>query len=184
MLHRLKELLDTYYAYDPAAKNRLEILVLYPGIKALFFHRIAHWFYQRGVAILPRFIAEFSRWLTLIEIHPGAQIGHNVIIDHGAGTVIGETAIIGNHCIIYQGVTLGGTNLARTKRHPTLEDHVVVGAGAKVLGNITIGHSSRIGANSVVINDIPANATAVGIPAIVRGTGVQEAEKLHHHQIT
>ena len=161
------ELLDSYLKYDPAAKSILEVLLFYPGIKALLLHRIAHTLYQLGVPLLPRMLSEIGRFLTGIEIHPGAQIGQNVIIDHGMGIVIGETAIVGNSVILYQGVTLGGVSTKKEKRHPTLEDEVIVGAGAKVLGNIVIGKASRIGANSVVLKDVPPGSTVVGIPGKV-----------------
>jgi len=176
-------LLKAYRQYDPATKSYLEIALLYPGVKALFFHRCAHVFYKFGVPFVPRMISEISRFITGIDIHPGAQIGKNLIIDHGMGTVVGETSSIGNNVILYQGVTLGGTRLQRKKRHPTLEDGVVVGAGAKVLGNITVGQGSRIGANSVVIEDIPPNCTAVGIPARIIGGGVRTGEELDHEKI-
>jgi serine O-acetyltransferase len=175
--------LKAYKKYDPATKSYFEILFLYPGVKAVFFHRIAHFLAKIKVPFLPRMISEFSRFLTGIDIHPGAEIGKNLIIDHGMGTVIGETSIIGSNVILYQGVTLGGTHLNREKRHPTIEDHVVIGAGAKILGNITIGTGSRIGANSVVIQNLPANCTAVGIPARVVGQGIQTGEELSHEKI-
>ena len=161
------KLLDSYLKYDPAAKSILEVFLFYPGIKALLLHRIAHTLYQLGVPLLPRMLSEIGRFLTGIEIHPGAQIGQNVIIDHGMGIVIGETAVVGNSVILYQGVTLGGVSTKKEKRHPTLEDEVIVGAGAKVLGNIVIGKASRIGANSVVLKDVPPGSTVVGIPGKV-----------------
>ena len=161
------ELLDSYLKYDPAAKSILEVLLFYPGIKALLLHRIAHALYQLGFPLLPRMLSEIGRFLTGIEIHPGAQIGQNVIIDHGMGIVIGETAVVGNSVILYQGVTLGGVSTKKEKRHPTLEDEVIVGAGAKILGNIVIGKASRIGANSVVLKDVPPGSTVVGIPGKV-----------------
>ncbi|MBI3544953.1 MAG: serine O-acetyltransferase [Deltaproteobacteria bacterium] len=176
-------LLKAYRRYDPGTQSYLEIALLYPGVKALLCHRVAHLFYRIGVPFVPRAIAELSRFMTGIDIHPGAIIGKSLIIDHGMGTVIGETAIIGDNCIIYQGVTLGGTNLHRVKRHPTLESGVVIGAGAKVLGNITIGSGSRVGSNSVVIEDVPAHSTAVGIPARIISRGVQAGEELSHEKI-
>lgn len=176
-------LLKAYKQYDPATKSYLEILFLYPGVKAIAFHRLAHWFCRVGVPFVPRMISEVNRFITGVDIHPGAMIGKNLIIDHGMGTVIGETSVIGDNVIIYQGVTLGGTSLKRAKRHPTLEDHVVVGAGAKVLGNITIGNGSRIGANSVVIEDVPPNSTVVGIPARIVGKGIRTGEELSHEKI-
>lgn len=159
------EFLKFYQKNDPAAKSYLEILLLYPGPKAIFYHRISHFLYNIGLYFIARIVAEFSRWTTLIEIHPGAKIGKNLFIDHGIGLVIGETAIIGNNCRIYHGVTLGGVNLDPGKRHPTVEDEVLIGAGAQVLGNITLGRQSKVGANSVVIKDVPPGATAAGIPA-------------------
>jgi serine O-acetyltransferase len=178
------DLIRAYLKYDPATKSALEVLFLYPGIKAVMLHRLAHNMYQAGVPFFPRAVSEFSRFLTGIDIHPGAKIGKNLIIDHGMGVVIGETAVIGNNCLIYHGVTLGGVDLHPVKRHPTLEDGVVIGAGAKILGNITIGAQSRVGANSVVIKDVPAHSTATGIPAkIVNQKGVVPGEELKHDQI-
>lgn len=159
---------------DPAARNWLEVLICYPGLQALFFHRLAHLLYNLGIPFLPRFISHLARALTGIEIHPGANIGKGVFIDHGMGVVIGETAILGDYCLIYQGVTLGGTGKETGKRHPTLGENVVVGAGAKVLGNIQIGNDVRIGAGSVVLRDVPSNCTVVGIPGrIVYRSGVR-----------
>ena len=159
---------------DPAARNWLEVLVCYPGLQALFFHRFAHWLYKVGIPFVPRLISHIARFLTGIEIHPGAQIGKGVFIDHGMGVVIGETAIVGDYSLIYQGVTLGGTGKESGKRHPTLGENVVVGGGAKVLGNIQIGNNVRIGAGSVVLRDVPSNCTVVGIPGrIVYRSGVR-----------
>jgi len=159
---------------DPAARNWLEVLFCYPGFQALVLHRFAHWLYLLGIPFIPRFISHLARFLTGVEIHPGATIGHSVFIDHGMGVVIGETAIIGDFSLIYQGVTLGGTGKESGKSHPTLGENVVVGAGAKVLGNITIGDSVRIGAGSVVLRDVPADCTVVGIPGrIVYRAGVK-----------
>lgn len=158
-------LIKAYRKMDPAAQNVCEIILLYPGVKAIFFHRLAHYLYQLKIPFLPRMIAEFSRWLTGIEIHPGATVGQNVVIDHGMGVVIGETAIVSDDVLIYQGVTLGGTSLIKGKRHPTIEKGAILGAGSKILGNIVVGENTRIGANSVVITNIPANCTAAGIPA-------------------
>ena len=172
-----------YRKCDPAVESNLEILLLYPGVKAVALHKIAHFLYTHKILFLPRLISELSRFLTGIDIHPGAQIGKNLFIDHGMGVVIGQTAVIGNNVMIYQGVTLGGTNLESKKRHPTIEDGVVIGAGAKVLGNITIGCHSRIGANSVVIEDVPANSTVVGIPARLLKRGIQGGEELCHDKI-
>jgi serine O-acetyltransferase len=152
------------YQCDPAVKNILEIWLAYPGFHARQFHRLAHTLYRWKVPVLPRFVSHISRFLTGIEIHPGARLGEGVFIDHGMGVVIGETAEVGDYVTIYQGVTLGGTSLQKVKRHPTLGNHVVVGVGAKVIGAIKIGDNTRIGAGSVVIKDVPPNATVVGNP--------------------
>jgi len=165
---------------DPALHSSFELLFNYPGIWALFFYRHAHWLYQKGLRFLPRFISGLGQFLTTIDIHPAAQIGRRVFIDHGVGIVIGETAIIGNDVLIYQQVTLGGVSLAKGKRHPTIEDHVVIGAGAKILGNITIGHHSKVGANSVVVKDVPPDSTAIGIPALVIQRGFDKAPLSHN----
>ena len=150
---------------DPAARNKLEVLILYPSVHALISHRIAHWFYKHKMFFIARLTSQLSRHFTGIEIHPGAKIGKGLFIDHGMGVVIGETAEIGDNVTIYHGVTLGGTGKEKGKRHPTVGNNVLIGCGAKVLGNIRIGDNSNIGANSVVLKDIPAGATAVGIPA-------------------
>ena len=150
---------------DPALHSKFELFFNYPGLWALFYHRIAHAIYKRGLRFIPRFISGFSRLVTTIDIHPAAQIGERVFIDHGAGVVIGETAIIGDDVVIYQQVTLGGVSTSHGKRHPTIGNGVVIGAGAKVLGNITLGADCKVGANSVVIKDVPCCATAVGVPA-------------------
>jgi len=166
MFSRLREDLASVRERDPAARSTFEVLTCYPGVHALIFHRIAHGAWQRGFYWLGRFISHISRFLTGIEIHPGAAIGRRVFIDHGMGTVIGETAEIGDDCTIYQAVTLGGTSLYRgAKRHPTLGRGVVVGAGAKVLGGFTVGDGAKIGSNAVVVKPVPAGATAVGNPA-------------------
>ncbi len=149
---------------DPAARNWLEVVFCYPGLHALCLHRLAHWLHCRGVSFIPRLISHWGRFLTGIEIHPGAEIGKSVFIDHGMGVVIGETAIVGDFTLIYQGVTLGGTGKDIGKRHPTLGKNVVVGAGAKVLGNLQIGDRVRIGAGSIVLRDVPADSTVVGVP--------------------
>ena len=152
---------------DPALHSTFELFFNYPGLWALLFHRIAHWFYKKGLRFIPRLISAIGMFLTMIDIHPGATMGRRVFIDHGVGVVIGETAIIGNDVIIYQQVTLGGVSASKDKRHPTIGNNVVVGAGAKVLGNITVGDGSKIGANSVVVKNVPSMATAIGIPARV-----------------
>jgi serine O-acetyltransferase len=165
---------------DPAARNWLEVIVCYPGLQALSLHRIAHWLYKVGIPFFPRFISHLARFFTGIEIHPGAQIGQGVFIDHGMGVVIGETAIIGDYCLIYQGVTLGGTGKEMGKRHPTLGENVVIGGGAKVLGDIHIGNNVRIGAGSVVLRDVPSNCTVVGIPGrVIYRSGVK-VDPLEH----
>jgi serine O-acetyltransferase len=155
------------YRCDPAANNVLEILLAYPGFHARQFHRLAHTLYRWHIPFFPRYVSHISRFLTGIEIHPGATLGERVFIDHGMGVVIGETAIVGNCVTIYQGVTLGGTSLQKVKRHPTIGDNVVVGVGAKVIGNITIGENTRIGAGSVVVKSSPPNSTIVGNPGRV-----------------
>ena len=162
---------------DPAARSVLEILCCYPGLHALTLHRLSHRLWQRRWPLLPltaRLLSQLGRWLTGIEIHPGARIGHGVFIDHGMGVVIGETTVIGDQCLLYQGVTLGGTGKAHGKRHPTLEPNVVVGAGAKVLGAIQVGANTRIGAGSVVLRDVEPNSTVVGIPGrVIHQSGVR-----------
>lgn len=165
---------------DPAARNWLEVLFCYPGLQALLFHRLAHWLHIIGIPFIPRLISHIARFLTGIEIHPGAAIGQGVFIDHGMGVVIGETAIVGDYALIYQGVTLGGTGKESGKRHPTLGENVVVGAGAKVLGNIQIGNNVRIGAGSVVLRDVPSSCTVVGVPGrIIYRSGVRVAPLEH-----
>ncbi len=176
--------LRTIYERDPAARNWLEVLFCYPGLQALMFHRLAHWLYKRDIPFIPRLISQISRFLTGIEIHPGAKIGKGVFIDHGMGVVIGETAVVGDYALIYQGVTLGGTGKETGKRHPTLGNNVVVGAGAKVLGNIRIGDNVRIGAGSVVLRDVPSNTTVVGIPGrITRQDKLKADDILAHNQL-
>ncbi|MCS6812280.1 MAG: serine O-acetyltransferase [Cyanobacteria bacterium] len=168
---------------DPAARNWLEVLFCYPGLQALVMHRIAHWLYRLGLPFVPRLISHVARFITGIEIHPGATIGTGVFIDHGMGVVIGETAVVGDYSLIYQGVTLGGTGKESGKRHPTLGENVVVGAGAKVLGNILIGNNVRIGAGSVVLRDVPSDCTVVGVPGrIVFRSGVR-VDPLEHGRL-
>jgi serine O-acetyltransferase len=171
MFKKLKEDLSIVFERDPAARSYLEILTTYPGVHAILFHRIAHRIWKIKLFWLGRLISHISRLLTGIEIHPGAIIGSRFFIDHGMGVVIGETSVVGDDCTIYHGVTLGGTSWKQGKRHPTLENKVVVGAGAKILGPITIGSGAKIGSNAVVVKDIPKNVVAVGIPArIVQDT--------------
>lgn len=169
---------------DPAAKGFFEVLFLYQGLHALVSHRIAHFFYQLHLFFLARLVSQVTRFTTGIEIHPGAIIGRRFFIDHGMGLVIGETAVIGDDVLLYQGVTLGGTGLTRGKRHPTIGNSVVIGTGAKVLGNITVGDNSYIGANAVVINDVPPNSTVVGVPGrITRQDGRKIDSALEHSHI-
>jgi len=163
----IKEDFSNVKKNDPALKSNFELFFNYPGLWALFFHRIAYSLYNKGLRFIPRFISAFGMFFTMIDIHPAAKIGRRVFIDHGVGVVIGETTIIGDDVVIYQQVTLGGVNTSQGKRHPTIGNNVVIGAGAKILGNISIGDSAKIGANSVVVKDVPFMATAVGIPARV-----------------
>jgi len=168
---------------DPAARNWLEVLFCYPGLQALAFHRFSHGLHRLGLPFLPRLLSQLARFLTGIEIHPGAQIGQGVFIDHGMGVVIGETAIIGNYALIYQGVTLGGTGKESGKRHPTLGEDVVVGAGAKVLGNIQIGDRVRIGAGSVVLRTVPSDCTVVGVPGRIVHRSGERVDPLEHGRL-
>ncbi len=183
MFSKIREEIAVVFDRDPAARSVFEVVTTYPGFHALLLHRLSHRVWKAGLKWLARFISYVTRWLTGIEIHPGATIGRRVFIDHGMGVVIGETAEIGDDCTLYHGVTLGGTSWNKGKRHPTLMPGVVVGAGAKILGPITIGRNARIGSNAVVVKDVPDNATAVGIPARILDSAVekqrnQQAEKL------
>ena len=172
MFKTLKADLESYLEKDPAARNRLEVFFLYSGYKAVRKYRRAHWFYQHNMKSIARYLSQRARTKTGIEIHPAAQIGRGLVIDHGMGVVIGETTIIGDNCVLYQNVTLGGTGKETGKRHPTLGDNVLVGAGAKVLGPFTVGDNARIAAGAVVLSEIPPNSTAVGVPArVVRING-------------
>ena len=174
MLKTLRADLAIIRERDPAARGALEILLCYPGLHALALHRLSHRLWTLGLPLLPRVLSQLGRLLTGVEIHPGAHIGRGVFIDHGMGVVIGETSVIGNQCLLYQGVTLGGTGKQHGKRHPTLEENVVVGAGAKVLGAITVGANTRIGAGSVVLRDVAPDSTVVGIPGrVVHQSGVR-----------
>ena len=169
---RLGGLLAAYQRRDPAARSKLEIFLLYPGVHAVLYHRVAHWLYRHHRFFLARCVSQWSRFWTGIEIHPGATIGHRLVIDHGMGIVIGETAEIGDDCLLYQGVTLGGTGKDKGKRHPTLGNNVMVGSGAKVLGPFTVGDNARIAAGAVVLSAVPEDCTAVGVPArVVRIAG-------------
>ena len=164
MFNIIREDIQSVLERDPAARNRLEVLLCYPGLHAIWAHRLAHWLWKRGLKLFARWLSQLMRGITGIEIHPGATIGRHFFIDHGMGVVIGETAEIGDCVTLYHDVTLGGTSIEKTKRHPTIEDHVVIGAGAKVLGAITIGSHSRIGANAVVVKSSPPNSVVVGVP--------------------
>jgi serine O-acetyltransferase len=164
MFKVLKEDIHTVFARDPAARSMLEVIFCYPGLHALWLHRWAHFLWRHKLRLLGRFLSHLNRFLTGVEIHPGAKIGRRFFLDHGMGVVIGETAEIGDDVLMYQGVVLGGTSLEKKKRHPTIEDDVVIGAAAILLGPITVGEGARIGANSVVINSVPTGATVVGIP--------------------
>lgn len=164
MLTRMREDIHAVFDRDPAARNTWEVLTCYPGLHALWLHRIAHWYWTHGLKWLARATSHFGRWLTGIEIHPGARIGRRFFIDHGMGVVIGETVEIGDDVTLYQGVTLGGTSWSKGKRHPTLEDGVVIGAGAKVLGPFTVGKGARIGSNAVAVKEVPPGCTVVGVP--------------------
>lgn len=165
MLSLIREDVSNVMEHDPAAKSRLEVFLCYSGLHALWFYRLNHWLWNHNLFLAGRWLSQVARWLTGIEIHPGAKVGRRLFIDHGMGVVIGETAIVGDDVTLYQGVTLGGTGKEQGKRHPTLEDNVVVGSGAKILGNITIGKNCRIGAGSVVLRNVPDNSTVVGVPA-------------------
>src|SRR5580704_2345228 len=164
MLSLIREDVATVMEHDPAAKSRLEVFLCYSGLHAVWFYRINHWLWNQHFFLLGRLLSQFARFLTGVEIHPGAQIGRRLFIDHAIGVVIGETAIVGDDVTLYQGVTLGGTGKEHGKRHPTIEDHVVVGGGAKILGNITVGRNCRIGAGSVVLRNVPEDSTVVGVP--------------------
>ncbi|MEN6329954.1 MAG: serine O-acetyltransferase [Methanobacteriaceae archaeon] len=183
MFRRMREDIEMVHMRDPAARSTLEIFLCYPGLWAIWFHRFGHWLWNHNLLFLGRFTSTISRFFTGIEIHPAAQIGRRVFIDHGMGVVIGETAEVGNDVLLYQGVVLGGTSLERKKRHPTIGDGVVIGSGAKIIGDITIGNASKIGVGSVVLKPVPRSSTCVGIP----GRVVQEERKcaidLEHGQL-
>lgn len=186
MFNKLRADIDCILERDPAARSRWEVLTCYPGLHAIYVHKLARWFWTQGLHWLGRLTSQFGRWATGIEIHPGAKVGRCVFIDHGMGVVIGETAEVGDGCTIYQGVTLGGTSLYRgEKRHPTLGAGVVVGAGAKVLGGFTVGEGAKIGSNAVVVKEVPAGATVVGIPGrIVEETrGAMSAERFSAYAV-
>lgn len=183
MFQHLREDIAVVFERDPAARSTFEVLTTYPGVHALLVHRTAHFLWTHGLRWLARFLSHLGRWVTGIEIHPGATIGRHVFIDHGMGVVIGETAEIGDGCTLYHGVTLGGTTWNKGKRHPTLKRGVVIGAGAKILGPITLGENAKVGSNAVVVKDVPAGATAIGIPARILDTNqaklrAETAEKM------
>jgi len=184
-LSRLGETIRAYKQRDPAARSSLEVLLLYPGIHAVISHRLAHFLYRHNLRFLARCVSQISRFFTGIEIHPGAKLGRRLVIDHGMGIVIGETAEIGDDVLLYQGVTLGGTGKDKGKRHPTLGNNVLVGAGAKILGPFTVGDNSRIASGAVVLSEIPRDSTAVGVPArVVRISGekvdfTSEVDQIH-----
>ena len=180
MFRTIREQIDTVFRGDPAAKSAVEIFFCYPGFHSILLHRLAHKLYQAGFPLLARIVSQINRAATGIEIHPGAQIGRRFFIDHGMGVVIGETTEIGDDVLLYQGVTLGGTGKEKGKRHPTVGNHVVIGTGAKVLGNIVIGHHSKIGAGSVVIRSVPDHSTVVGVPGRVTRMRGDVADNLEH----
>ena len=186
MFKTLKKDIAVIFERDPAAKSVFEVIFCYQGLHAIWLHRIAHYFFKKGWIFLPRLISNFARFITGIEIHPGATISEGLFIDHGAGTVIGETVEIGKNVTLYQGVTLGGTGKEKGKRHPTIGDNVVVASGAKVLGSFTVGHNAKIGAGSVVLKEVPPYATGVGIPGkvvLLYGEKVTENIDLAHDQL-
>jgi serine O-acetyltransferase len=182
---RLREDIDAVFHNDPAARSTLEVVLCYPGLHAIWFHHGAHWLWRHHLKLIGRLLSELARWLTGIEIHPGATIGRRLFVDHGMGVVIGETAEIGDDVLIYQGVTLGGTSLRKEKRHPTLEDHVMVSAGASVIGPVRIGRGSRIGAGAVVVLSAPPYSTIVGIPGkVIEGESArQDVAELDHARL-
>jgi len=177
MFSRMKEDINSVFDRDPAARNVVEVLFCYPGLHAIWMHRIAHWFWTHELLFLGRFTSQVSRFITGVEIHPGARIGRKFFIDHGMGVVIGETAEIGDNVTMYHGVTLGGVTWDKVKRHPTIGDNVVIGSGAKVLGPFTVGANSKIGSNSVVVKEVPPNSSVVGIPGRVVMTEGQQPVK-------
>jgi serine O-acetyltransferase len=181
----MREDIRVVFEHDPAARTRLEVVLAYPGLHAIWLHRLAHWMWEHRMKLLARIVSEFSRWLTGIEIHPGAQIGRRLFIDHGMGVVVGETAEIGDDVLIYQGVTLGGTSLKKEKRHPTIEDHVMISAGAAVIGPVRIGRGSRIGAGAVVVSSAPPYSTIVGIPGkVIEGESARhDIAELEHGKL-
>lgn len=184
MFKTLKNDIDVVFEQDPAARSRIEVILTYSGVHAIWAHRVAHWLWKKKVYFIARLISQISRFITGIEIHPGAVIGQRLFIDHGMGVVIGETCEIGDNVTIYQGVTLGGTGKEKGKRHPTVEDNVLIASGAKVLGSFTIGKNSKIGGGSVVLREVPPNSTVVGIPGrVIIQDGVKIGKDLDHHNM-
>jgi len=184
MFKRMKEDMDVIFKQDPAARTYFEVILTYSGLHAIWAHRIAHWFFNKRLYFIARAISQISRFFTGIEIHPGAKIGRRFFIDHGMGVVIGETTEIGDDVTIYQGVTLGGTGHEKGKRHPTIKDHALIATGAKVLGSITVGKYSKVGAGSVVLHEVPDHSTVVGIPGrVVVQNGERVYQKLDHHKL-
>ncbi|GIN87784.1 serine acetyltransferase [Heyndrickxia sporothermodurans] len=184
MFRRMKEDIEVVFEQDPAARSYIEVILTYSGLHAIWAHRIAHSLYKRKLFFLARVISQVSRFFTGIEIHPGAQIGRRFFIDHGMGVVIGETCEIGDNVTVYQGVTLGGTGKEKGKRHPTIKDNALIATGAKVLGSITVGENSKIGAGSVVLRDVPSNSTVVGIPGrVVIQDGIKIKKDLNHSDL-
>ena len=184
MFNRIRNEIKAVKQKDPAARSTIEILLCYPGFYALLMHRVSHWLWNHLLKLLARMNSNLARFLTGIEIHPGAQFGERVFIDHGMGVVVGETAIVGDDVLIYQGVILGGTSIEKTKRHPTINQGVIIGAGAKVMGNITVGEYSKIGTGAVVLKDVPPNSTCVGVPGrIVKRKGVVKKVDLDHDKL-
>lgn len=183
MFGLLREDIRTVFARDPAARNMLEVLFCYPGLHALWLHRLAHFLWQHKLRFFGRLLSHFNRFITGVEVHPGASIGRRFFLDHGMGVVIGETAEIGDDVLMYQGVVLGGTSLEKKKRHPTIENNVVIGAAAIVLGPITVENGARIGANSVVVNSVPSGTTVVGIPGRAVGDGMEPVFNLEHGRL-
>ncbi|MFT8363551.1 MAG: serine O-acetyltransferase EpsC [Sporolactobacillus sp.] len=180
MFNQFREDLANVFDQDPAARSRMEVVLTYSGLHAIWNHRVAHWLWGKRLFFIARLISQFSRFLTGVEIHPGAEIGRRFFIDHGMGIVIGETCVIGDDVTLFQGVTLGGTGKERGKRHPTIGNDVLISCGARVLGSIIVGDHSKIGAGSVVLHDVPAHSTVVGIPGrVVRQNGI----KVHHHDL-